>query len=321
MYQTLQRTLIPVALLAFCTGAAWAQSEGSAPAFSGRIEAGAAYVNTTDQLFAQGDRRVGDLDDSADRSGAVLPVALFDLRYRPGASGTEVYLGTPLENGSMRLTLGVGQSWEGVGTFHVAALANPWAEVWKDPYLTDAKRDATWAREYGGRLGWEGIAGSGAGISYTGLNTDVTDDEAGGRSAALRRSGWTHEGELGYRVPLLPGAFLTPSVAAAIGNLDGDAEAFHRYEGKLSAQLARELFMVNVFLNSSYTRYREEHPEFGKRRHDATLGGGAMVTVPNLFGVPSLFADVVASYGVRDSNLGFFAASTALGAVTLGYAL
>ena len=80
--KALYKTLLPVALLTLWTSAAAAQSEGPTPAFSGRIEAGAAYVSTTDRLFAQGDRRVGGLDDSADRSGAVLPVALFDLRYR-----------------------------------------------------------------------------------------------------------------------------------------------------------------------------------------------------------------------------------------------
>ena len=87
------------------------------------------------------------------------------------------------------------------------------------------------------------------------------------------------------------------------------------------AQVVREKAVVHLFLVTGYTRYQGEHPEFEERRHDGSLGGGAMVTVPGLFGVPSLFANAVASYGVRDSNLGFFDASTVLGAVTLGYAL
>ncbi len=319
--KALHKTLLPVALLALWTSAAAAQPEGAAPAFSGRIEAGAAYINTTDPLFARGDRTADDLDGPADASGAVLPVALFDLRYRSEASGTEVFLGTPLETSTVRLTLGVGRSWQGVGTVTAAALADPWAEVWKDPYRVGAERDATGAPEYGGRVGWEGIAGTGAGISYTGMHTRVDDDAAGERLEALRRSGWTHEIELGYQVPLLPGLLLTPSVATAVGDLDGTAEAFRRYEGKLSVLLARERFMAHVFLATGCTRYREEHPDFGERRHDGSLGGGAMVTVPRLFGVPSLFADLVASYGVRDSNLGFFDARTTVAAVALGYAL
>lgn len=315
------RTLLSVAIVGLCTAASAAQSEEAARAFSGRVEAGAAFISTTDQLFARGERRVDDLADSADRSGTVLPVVLFDLRYRSKASGTEVFLGTPLEKDTVRLTLGVGHTWEGVGTVELAAIANPWGQVWDDPYRVGEKRNAVWSREYGGQLGWSGIAGTGAEIAYTVLHTDVDHDAAGDRFEVLRRDGWTHRVELGYRVPVLPGLFLTPSVAAVVGDLRGDAEAFRGYEGKLSAMLVRERAVVRLFAGAGHTRYREEHPLFGERRRETTLGGGAMVRVPRLFGVSSLFADVVAGYGVRDSNLGFFDANTAMAAVALGYEL
>jgi len=322
VHHPLRRSLSAAALLTLWVAAASAQSEVAAPAFSGRIEAGAAYVSTTDQLFAQGERRAGGLDDSADRSGAVLPMVLFDLRYRSEATGTEMFLGTPIEgNNRVGLTLGLGHPLEGVGTVELAAIASPWSEVWKDPYLTGVARDRTWSHEFGGRLGLQGIGGSGAGLSYTAINTRVTDDAAGERFASLRRSGWTHEVEAGYQIPLRPGVFLVPSLSAAIGDLDGAAEAYRSYEGGLAAQVVREQAIVNLFVSAGRTRYGAEHPDFGERRHDSTFGGGAMATLPGLFGVPNLFADVVVGYEVRDSDLGFFDAHTAVGAVALGYSL
>jgi len=314
-----KRPLLPLTILALCTSSALAQPEAAARAFSGRVEAGAVFISSTDQLFAHGERQIDDLDGSADRSGAVLPVALFDLRYRSEASGTEVFLGTPLEKDAVRLTLGVGHTWEGVGTLELAAIANPWAQVWDDPYRVGGERDAVWSREYGGRLGCQGIAGTGTEIAYTALHTDVDHDEAGDRFGVLRRSGWTHQLELGYGVPVLPGVLITPSIAALFGDLRGDAEAYRGYEGKVSALLVRERAMVKLFASAGHTRYRGEHPLFVERRRETSFGGGAMVTFPGLFGMPHLFADVVAGYGVRDSNLGFFDANTTMGAVARGY--
>jgi len=308
--------LVPLAL----TLAAESRAEGPSP-FSARIEAGAAFVHTDDQLFARGERQTGNLAGANDRTGTVLPAALFDLRYRSEASGMEVYLGTPLESTTVRLTLGAAQPLGWFGTLELAALADPWAEIWDEPYRTGADRDATRAPEVGGKLGWQGIAGTGLGVTYTGLRTDVADDEAGKRDTALRRSGWTHEIETGYRLPLGPGRSLTPSVAWTAGDLDGGAEAFRTAEIKLAVQCARPTHVVNAFLGAGTTRHQDAHPDFAKRRHEATAGGGAVLTLLNLFGQPHLYANLVASYGVRQANLDFFDARTAVGVVTLGYSL
>lgn len=314
-------TLLTAALLLpLALAAAEARAAGPGASFSARIEAGAACVNTDDQLFARGDRGTDDLSGANDRTGTVLPAALFDLRYR-AASGTEFYLGTPLETTTVRLTLGVGHSLGRLGTLELAALADPWAQVWDDPYRTVAHRHPTRAPEYGGKLGWQGIAGTGLGLTYTGLRTDVADDDAGDRDRALRRSGWTHEIETGYRLPLGPGRSLTPSFAWTEGGLDGGAEAYRTAEAKLAAQCARPTYVVNAFLGAAATRYREEHPDFAKRRREVSAGGGAVLTLLNLFGQTRLYTNLIASYGVRDANLGFFDARTAVAVATLGYAL
>ncbi len=305
--------LLPLAL-----AAAEARADG-AP-FSARIEAGAAYVHTDDQLFARGDRGTDDLSGANDRTGTVLPAALFDLRYR-ATSGTEFYLGTPLETTTVRLALGAAQPLGRLGTLELAALADPWAEVWDDPYRTAADRGPTRAPEVGGKLGWQGIAGTGLGVAYTALRTDVADDDAGARDPALRRSGWTHEAEAAYRLPLGPGRSLTPSVAWTEGELQGGAEAFRTAEVKLAAQCARPTHIVTAFLGAGTTRYRDAHPDFAKRRHEATAGGGAVLTLLNLFGQPRLYTNLIASYGVRQANLDFFDARTAVAVATLGYAL
>jgi hypothetical protein len=307
-----------VGLLILRAAAALADPPGQAPNFSGRIEAGAALVSTTDQLFARGDRRFDSLREEADRSSTVLPVALFDLRYRT-ASGREFYLGTPLESTTPRLSLGAATPLGRLGTLETSALASPWAELWKDPYLAGARRSATRAPEYGGRAAWTDVAGTGFAVSYTLLRTDVARDEAGERLPALRRTGWTHEAELGWRTPFGPRASLTPAFAATQGDLRGEAEAFRRYEAKLKAQLIQERYVLTALLSAGQTQYRAEHPVFGERRRERTANAAAIVTVPNLLGSPRMFANLVGFYGVRAAEIDFFDARTALAAATLGY--
>jgi hypothetical protein len=312
--------LLPTALLILWATSVLAEPPGQAPGFTGRIEAGAAALSTTDQLFARGDRRIDNLGEEAGRSTAVLPVALFDLRYR-SASGTEFYLGTPLETATVRLSLGAAVPLGRLGTLEAAAVASPWAEVWEDPYLVGKNRSATWAPEYGGRAAWTGVGGTGLGLSYTLLRTDVGRDEAGDRLPELRRSGWSHEAELGYRIPLGPRASITPTFGATLADLEGEAEAFRRYEAKLTAQLLRKRYIVNALLSVGRARYREEHPLFDDRRREDTAGAAAIVTVPNLFGSHRLYANLAVSRGLRSAEFDFFDARTSLAAATLGYSL
>ena len=79
--------------------------------------------------------------------------------------------------------------------------------------------------------------------------------------------------------------------------------------------------MLKLGVEAGWTRYQAEHPLFGERRMERTLGGSALVTLPGLFVVPGVFANLVATYGVRDANLDFFDARTAVGIVALGYEL
>jgi len=73
--------------------------------FSARIEAGAIWINTTDQLFVNDkNEKTDNLNDEADSFNIALPAFMFDLRYKFRDADTEVYLGTPLNESGTALT-------------------------------------------------------------------------------------------------------------------------------------------------------------------------------------------------------------------------
>ena len=76
---------------------AWGSKEES-QGFSGRIQAGAGYVTSTDQLKKDADKRLDGLNTNADRFDRGIPLVLLDLRYT-FASGRQLYFGTPMESG------------------------------------------------------------------------------------------------------------------------------------------------------------------------------------------------------------------------------
>jgi len=73
--------------------------------FSARIEAGAIWINTTNQLFLYDkNEKTDNLNDEAGSFNIALPAVTFDLRYKYRDTDTEVYLGTPLKESGTALT-------------------------------------------------------------------------------------------------------------------------------------------------------------------------------------------------------------------------
>ena len=106
----LQIITIQVAIVCAAPGA-WARDPGAeSRGFSGRVQAGAGYVTSTDQLDTDADKRLDGLSANADRFDSVIPLALFDLRYT-FASGRQGYVSTPMESGGPPgLSLGVSRT-------------------------------------------------------------------------------------------------------------------------------------------------------------------------------------------------------------------
>jgi hypothetical protein len=286
-----------------------------------RLSAGPGYMVSKDQLRPNdGNKRVRDLDDNANRYDAVIPLVNFDLRYTFAASGRQVYLGTPMhDEGPPGLTLGGVWPFEDGGQIDAGGFVMPFGDVWEDPYLVDRDRDETKKNTYGAKIDYTRILGSGFEAGYRIAHIDIDDDEIGRRFNDLERDGWVHTLGLGYAIQLGKGLELVPATGFTIGDIDGDANRYREYRLKFGLRRFRAGNLLNLSAGVGYRDYDEEHPIFDKNRNDTLFNLFGMYTRSNLFGHTPLFCSLLAGFSHRSSNIDFLEADTLISGLMLGY--
>ena len=199
--------------------------EEKSKGFSGRISAGVGYMTSTDQLKTTDEnKRLDSLSGDADGYDKFLPLALFNLRYTFAESGRQVYFGTPAElSGPPGLSLGFVQPFSDGSRLDLSVFTQLFAEVWRDPYLSNASRKETREYKYGTRLAYEEILGTGLKLSYAFSRVDVNVDDIGERFDDLERDGSVHRAGVEYDFRLGQGMTLSPGFELSIGDIDGDA--------------------------------------------------------------------------------------------------
>lgn len=290
---------------------------------SGHLEAGAAYLTSTDQLGTSGENeRTGGLSDEADRYDRVLPLVLFELKYTYAESGRAVYLKTPMgDQGPPGIALGGTTPFGEGGELDVSIFAQPFDRVWKDPYREDGEREETSRYTYGLQVDYRHILGSGLGVSYAYSRVRVDDDAIGTRLSVLARDGAIQETRVRYEVSVGRGTSIEPALEYRRGDLAGGANRYHGYGLLLGLRRFSRSYVAMVFLSARWDDYEERHPILGKSREDLSYGAFALFSLPRLFGAEHLFTDLLLGAGRRDSNLAFLDANGFFSGVTLGYRL
>lgn len=317
--QILQTVIISTAIT-FALLGAWAQdSKAESRGFSGRVQAGAGYVMSTDQLKKDADKRLDGLNTNADRFNSIIPLALFDLRYTY-SSGRQAYFSTPMESGGPPgLSLGGVLPFKDGSKLDVSVFGKPFGQVWKDPYLTGSRRADTDKTTYGMKFAFSDILGTATKVSYSLAHVDVDDDEIGERFDSLERDGWLHEAQAGYTIPLGRGISIVPGFGFSLGDLEGNANSYKGYELKLGLRKFSRGYVINLFAGIGINDYDRTHPIFDKKREDISYSAFGVFTLPDLLGKKHLFTSLIAGYRHRDSNIGFLDADTFLGGMTVGY--
>jgi hypothetical protein len=300
-----------------CAGEAAPKAGG----FSFRLGAGTGYLVSDDQLRPNdGNKRVRDLDDNANRYDAVIPLVNFDLRYTFADSGRQLYFGTPMsDEGPPGLTLGGVLPLADGSQIDIGAFVVPFGKVWEDPYLIDADRDETEKDTYGAKIDYSGILGTEFEAGYSLKRIDIDDDEIGRRFDDLERTGWVHSLQLGYALPLGQGLKLVPSTEFTVGAIDGAANAYKGYRLKLGLRRFGPDGLFNLSASVGYQSYDEDHPLFDKARDDVTYAVFGLYNRTNLFGHRPLFGTLIAGYSHRRSNIDFLEADTLISGLMLGY--
>ena len=293
-----------------------AKSEG----FSGRISAGVGYMTSTDQLKTTDENKTIDsLDDDADWYDKILPLALFNLRYTFAESGRQVYLGTPTElSGPPGLSLGFVQPFSDNSRLDISVFTHLFSEVWRDPYLTNTNRKETRKYNYGTRIAYDEILGTGLKLSYAFSRVDVNVDDIGDRFNDLERDGYLHTARVEYAFQLGSIMLLLPGFELSIGDLDGEANAYTGYTFGLGFRRFSKANQFMLKASVGWDDYDDTHPVFNKTRNDTRYSAFGMYTRSDLFGKDYLFGNLMAGYRYRDSNINFLEAQTFLSGVMIG---
>ncbi|MDY6792215.1 MAG: DUF2860 family protein [Thermodesulfobacteriota bacterium] len=288
--------------------------------FSARIEAGAIWINTTDQLFVDDkNEKTDNLNDEADSFNIALPALMFDLRYKFRDADTEVYLGTPLKESRTALTLGLTQTFIDKSKLDVSVFAVNMAEVWENPYVAGVDRDETDVEDVGFTIDYDRILDTGLNLYYRYNSVDVDVDVIGSLFNNLKRDGVIHTTGLGYMIDLEKSNIIIPGFEYSKADMDGESNSYNGYRIKLGYKRMNKDYIVNAFVSADKKEYDKTHPIFNKTRDEKGYSAMAIFTLLNPLGYDKFFTNFIAGCGYSDSNIDFFDKRTYVSGVTIGY--
>jgi hypothetical protein len=296
--------------------------------FSGFIRPGVGYMSYKTNMVASflgfdlSDDTTDSLFDSPDDESTAIFLMPFSLEYTFASTRTQLFFGTDLTDlirFDYSQQLGVKQEIGSLGLLQGGFLFTgiP-AEVWKDPYVVNQKRDETDRDSMGARLVWDRILGSQLQLQYTYRDIDIDSEQSGeslGLSASerqlLERSGDRHVAEALYRFNLAEKHWLAPAIIYAIDDLDGDAMANDTVDLQLTYTYMGDpiTFTANAFIG--WVDYDKRNPIYDKTQEDDRYGVGASVFYKNpwgwsLFGSNPMNFYVEAAYVDVDANIDFY---------------
>jgi hypothetical protein len=307
--------------------------------FSGHLNLGAAYMKAETnmikgtQIFSIGDDRIDSIFDGPDSESTAMPILNGELAYTFAESRTQLYVGNQLQDFlrfDYSTLLGVRKEFSdksiGAISYVTTGIAT---EVWKDPYVANAKRDDTDRTANGVRLELDRAAGTMFGLQYQWRDIEIDDELSGtlgglvltpAQISLLNREGEHHRGEVYYTWLLGGGHALVPAFRYAKHDLDGEAMAFDRYAFKLSYAYRAQKYSLVANASVGNQDYDETNPIYGKTQDDDTYGVGLTAFLHEPFGLPKSYSLVgTVAYYETDSNIDFYDGQVLLAGTSLFY--
>ena len=326
-----------VAAVLASAGLAGIQAANAAPiadetGLSGEIMPMGAVISSRSNLAVSSDqKRIDSLYSLSSRETRVVGGALGRVDYTLVPRRLSLYAGTPrsaLADGEIAIELGARYRLDRVGilTAGVIPLTVTDGEVWSDPFVAGALRDATDVDRRGLRLGLAGIAGTGLSVDYRLYRRDVDQERSGmalGLSPAdrrrLARDGNEHRFDLNYRVAVTDNLSLTPGLQYRRLDADGAANRGWLLRPQLSAQLDIARWQFSMTGYYGVDRYDARQPIYDEYRDGNEMGVVAGVRYAEPFGWSNWSVNAYGVWSERDSDIRFYDERTGLFAVGLGY--
>ncbi|MHC4757842.1 MAG: DUF2860 family protein, partial [Planctomycetota bacterium] len=320
-----QYAVLACALMLFFAGTSLAvlQPVPEESGVSGFVNIGTGYMEAKsnmvagNQIISIGESTIDSVFSSPDTDHEMIPILNGEVRYTFGHNQTQIYFGNQMEDilqFDAAALLGVRKELGDNGTGAISYVFNGIAtEVWKDPYLTGAKRSETDRDSRGLRLEWDRLCGTNVGVEYQWRKVDIDDEFSGtdpalglssGEIGLLDREGDNHRGEVYYTWRLGGGHSLVPAFRYGKNDLDGDAMASDVYAFRLNYAFRGEKYSIVVTGHLGNEEFDKRNPIYTKTREDDIYGIGVTALLHQPFGWPegmSLAGTV--GYYESDSNI------------------
>ena len=298
--------------------------------FSGSLAGGAAGGKVESNFLARvlgidlSDSTIYSLSSPSDTK-IISPTFDYNIGYTFDSKKTRVSLASAAEASidfSSNTTLTLRHNFDSIGHIELAALAPPLAQVdvWKNPYLTDQKRDRTDLSTSGVRATWDKILGSNFEFIATFKKKDIGDELSGqnlGLSAAeeklLERGGDITVAELGYAFVLGGGKnMIRPSIAYVDYDLDGGAMSQDGYRlGVAHMYNGGDFRWLNRALYESLDGDKV-NPIFNKTNNADLYIVASELRFPEPLGWDKWVATTGIQWGDNDADIDFNKSSTLL---------
>ncbi len=287
--------------------------------FSAFVDIGAIYINSTSSENTDGKKKIKDNMKEGETSSYVLPLPLFDFRYTFANTGTQLFLGTPLDSANLGLTLGVVQPTESLGRITGSIVTSFGEKVWKNPYEENVNRSSTGVDRITVTIEVEQIAGTGFNATVSNKTMEITDDEIGELFSDLKRDGTVKSAEFSYNIGLDQTSMVTPGIMVAKGDIEGRSNSYDESGISFSYKKFNPKYILMLKAYFGTSSYDKAHPIYNKTRNEQSAGCMVFVNLNNLFDVESLYAKIITGAALTDSNIDFFDNKTILTGATIGY--
>lgn len=291
--------------------------------FSGRIEAGAFFVNSDSQIYANdesgADKQIDDLGKSESSQSFASSLVLFDLNYDLNED-TILYFGTPFFMDNREgLSFGAERLLNNGGLLDIALFANS-TEVWKDPYLIGEERELTYSHKAGINFLASDIYGTGFIFNYIAAVHTVEDDISGKENPDLERQGLTQKFKPGYTFYLnqdLTSA-LTTTLLYERNDSDGNAYTYNKVGGELSFAYEKKNTGFELSASADSLLFSNRNPVFDKKIEATEYSFSVIISQSHLWDT-NWYCRLGTGVDYLDANADFFDHTIFLSGITIGY--
>ncbi|MCB9481659.1 MAG: DUF2860 family protein [Desulfobacteraceae bacterium] len=298
-------------------GNIFAEEESGKNSFSGFIMVGGLYSTgkmALNDAFDSKNKKIGSLSESSKNFYATAPIITGSLSYTIASTGTTVSLGGEGEDFGLSLF----QYGGNFGSFTAGASMSE-EEVFKDPFITGAKRDKTVAQQFNFNFSWVNIFNRNLSASYSLTTHDPDNDLSGKRNKKLKRDGNIHTFGLGFDVYDKGSNKISVSVSYDFGDISGESYAFKGPGAQISHAFSREKWELETAMVFAVHDFDSVHPEFNKTRHEVIGSIGTTYTLNRPFDLENWFFKTHICFCETYSNIDFYDSSAVITFFGVGY--